>query len=87
MEIKYFNSANSVDTALKQILDKKYYKVCAKCFLKTENKILLGVFLARDGKISVSCMVNINEENSPDVIMEGRVCVDSEGNTLFPCSH
>lgn len=84
MEIKHFNSAKTVDAALQQILDKKYYKVCSSCSITTENKILLGVFLASDGKISVGCLVNINEENSSEVIMKGRVCVDTEGNTLFP---
>jgi hypothetical protein len=84
LEIKHFISAKSVDEALEQILDKKYYKVCSNCNITTENKILLGVFLASDGKISVGCLVNINEENSSEVIMKGRVCVDSEGNTLFP---
>lgn len=84
LEIKHFISAKSVDEALEQILDKKYYKVCSNCNITTENKILLGVFLASDGKISVGCLVNINEENSSEVIMKGRVCVDSEENTLFP---
>lgn len=79
MEIKHFISAKSVDEALEQILDKKYYNK-----VTTENKILLGVFLASDGKTSVGCLVNINEENSSEDIMKGRVCVDSEGNTLFP---
>jgi hypothetical protein len=60
MEIKHFNSANSVDAALQQILE----RVCAKCSLVTENKILLGVFLARDGKISVGCLVNFDEKKT-----------------------
>jgi hypothetical protein len=69
MEIKHFNSENGVDRALQQILE----RVCAKYILVTENKILLGVFLAREGKISVNCLVNFDEKNSPKVIMEGRV--------------
>lgn len=83
MEIKHFKSANNVDEALKQILDKQYYKVRPNC-LVSQNKILLGVLSACDGKITVGCLVNINEENSPKVIMEARVCVNSEGNILFP---
>jgi hypothetical protein len=41
---------------------KKYYRVCANCSLDTENKILLCVFLAHDGKISVGCLVIIDEK-------------------------
>jgi hypothetical protein len=68
MEIKHFNSANSVDAALQQILE----RVCAKCSLVTENKILLGVFLARDGKISVGCLVNFDEKKQSESYHRGK---------------
>ncbi|XP_023239700.1 uncharacterized protein LOC111638258 [Centruroides sculpturatus] len=86
VEVNHFNTETNVDSALERILNRGYHRICEERFHSdiTGNKILLGIYLAADGKVSVGCLVNIDGTKSREAIMSGRVCVDSDRNTLYP---